>query len=89
MPHDLWRLSPHVCRRCFGRVLEGDGVFRCSVCGAVAAGKVELMCACGLTVAQPSGNRVRAFRCITNPAPCPASPAEVVIVPLDAPMASA
>lgn len=51
----LWRLEPHVCRVCFGRILsrssdeDGKRVYRCACCGASAtAGTARALCSCGV-----------------------------------------
>ncbi len=60
---DGWRLAPHVCRFCLGRVLERAGTFRCSDCGVLGGTAPEDICGCGLQVAVPSVRHQSLFRC--------------------------
>lgn len=49
-----WKLTPHVCRACFGRILVRETfdrrkVFLCSNCGASREGHdSRVICCCGL-----------------------------------------
>lgn len=55
-----WRLEPHVCRVCFGRIAsrpaDGDEdtdrrVYSCTNCGAEAEGnRASVVCACGTKI---------------------------------------
>ncbi len=77
MSDEGWRLVPHVCRGCLGRLLERAGVFRCAVCAAEAEGGPDAICGCGISVEgapAPVG-----FRCEPNTARTPENPAEFVI----------
>lgn len=80
-----WRLTAHVCARCFARVLArsgdtGDEVYRCSNCGFERAGADEsAICACGLWLADGSDARVR---CRPNDNRTPEYPGEVEAVAL-------
>lgn len=75
-----WALAPHVCARCFARVLTRAGdyradVYRCSNCGFERAGAdASAICACGLRLADGSDARVR---CRPNDARTPEYPGEV------------
>ena len=60
---DGWRLAPHVCRFCLGRVLERAGTFRCSDCAILGGMAPEDVCGCGLQVAEPSVRHQGLFRC--------------------------
>lgn len=74
----LWALTPHVCSRCYARVLaREDGgeplVYRCSNCGLEATGADEsVICTCGLPGAQ----------CQENRDPTPDYPGQIVAVAL-------
>jgi ribosomal protein L37AE/L43A len=67
-----WQLTEHVCRECFGRVLErserGRMHYRCADCGHSGAGTVDSVCSCGATL--KSGERI-GLRCIQAPAGSP------------------
>lgn len=57
-----WRLEPHCCRVCFGRVVsrrleDGSRLYQCSCCGAEASGhKPDVVCACGLKLRKSRGD---------------------------------
>lgn len=73
----MWRITDHVCRVCFGRVLvwpQGTEA-RCADCGATAQ-SVRALCACGATL-RTGGNA--GLRCERNPDQRPECPAEIVI----------
>ena len=74
-----WSLAPHVCRQCLGRVLEQDGAFLCSNCGLSCKEEPWGICGCGLRARSPIAKRA-GFRCVPNPTPSPATPAEIVIL---------
>lgn len=74
-----WNLSPHICRRCLGRILEREGEYRCSGCGLSCGREPWDICGCGLRAKTPIAKR-SGFRCVPNPTPSPASPAEIVIL---------
>lgn len=76
-----WRLTDHVCRVCFGRVLErfdedGQRIVRCANCGTEVGGKVKNLCCCGLKT--PKG-RDAGLRCGKNENRSPDQPAEVAV----------
>ncbi len=56
MCEKVWRLEPHLCRTCQGRIVSASvkGAVRqylCSNCGQVAQGKVpSVLCCCGMTL---------------------------------------
>ena len=83
-----WRMEPHVCRICYGRLLsrgniEGKRVLRCSNCGTeVVAARVSGLCCCGITL---RGGRNAGVRCITNPRRSPEMPSEIVVQAADVP----
>lgn len=72
-----WRMTPHVCRECFGRVMERHGgVFRCSCCGHEATGDAaSVVCCCGLTL---QGKHDMGIRCQLNTARSSMSNTEIV-----------
>ncbi len=95
----LWRLEPHVCRTCFGRIMSrpgervGERVFRCSNCGTEASGSdAAVLCCCGVTMRKAARNGSRhggtqvnaGIRCITNPEPSPLLPGEIVAMEVPA-----
>lgn len=56
-----WRLEPHCCRVCFGRIASrksGNGrTYQCTNCGLEAAGhKPSVVCACGLKLRKRKGD---------------------------------
>lgn len=78
--HD-WRMTSHVCRVCFGRVLrrlEGDRrIYRCSNCGIEQEGHdSRVICACGMKLKTGAN---AGLRCVPNLKPTPEFPAQVVV----------
>lgn len=75
----LWAMTDHVCRVCFGRVLEaadGSHAYRCSNCGLQATGRQPaVLCACGWKAKAGKGH---SLRCERNPEPTPEFPSEVI-----------
>lgn len=76
----LWKLSPHVCKQCLGRVLvtdndDGSQTARCSNCGIEAEGGHKAICACGLKL--KSGKSAN-LRCVPNPNRSAELPSEYV-----------
>jgi hypothetical protein len=76
-----YRVTPHICRICFGRVLMRETfdkrkLFRCSNCGVELEGKNEAaICMCGLKL----GTKVDAgIRCVPNPEKRPELPNEII-----------
>lgn len=69
-----YSLEPHVCRRCFGRLLSAPGTgnnrrYVCSNCGDSASGpSPSVLCACGMTLKE-RGPNVRLLACAPNPNP--------------------
>ena len=56
-----WRLEPHCCRVCFGRIaskpVEGGRHFECTNCGTHAVGaKADVVCACGTKLRKYKGD---------------------------------
>lgn len=61
---NLWRLEPHVCRKCFARLASrpvmdagvvGQRVYQCTNCGTEAqANSAEELCCCGIKIKKPS-----------------------------------
>lgn len=89
-PTDAARtLEPHVCRYCFGRLaslIGPDGLpsVECTNCGAVIAGPVSNLCACGVKIRRdgPAGPRWvdAGLRCKPNPGPTPEFPSVFVAI---------
>lgn len=89
----LWRMEPHVCRSCFGRIMSrpsdvaGERVYCCSNCGCEASGgHPSVLCCCGLkmrkaarTGGKNGGEMIDAgIRCVKNPAKSELIPGEFV-----------
>lgn len=89
----LWRLEPHVCKNCFGRVMSragdvvGERIFRCSNCGTERAGRdASVMCCCGVTLRKAARSGLKTggetldagIRCVTNPLKTELMPGEIV-----------
>jgi len=78
---DLWEVTDHVCRLCFGRLLRrvaaGVTTVRCAQCDTEVTGRVETLCACGAKL--PNG-RLAGLACRVNPAPTLEQSARVVVV---------
>ena len=83
-----FRLEPHVCRRCFGRIVSadaGDGLreYTCSNCGFSETGShPSVVCSCGIKLRKSTVARSKSatpqdagVRCIENPDPRPEFPA--------------
>lgn len=84
-------LEPHVCRRCFARIVsslapDGQTEYTCSSCGYSALGDTPaVVCACGIRLRRPTGVRTMGHktvdagvRCQPNPDPTPEFPAQYV-----------
>lgn len=76
----VWRLEPHCCRVCFGRILSrthsvaGMRIFRCADCGLEKEGHIShVLCACGATL----NARNAGIRCELNERPIPEFPFEI------------
>jgi hypothetical protein len=86
---DLYRIEPHVCVSCMGRVLSRaladlDSVapttrlYRCAECGIERVGQAAaIMCACGFKV---SGRATIGLRCELNSGKSSEFPAEIIAV---------
>jgi hypothetical protein len=77
-----WTLTDHVCRLCFGRVLEtveADRTHRarCSNCGTEVRGTHIKLCACGTKLRD---GRDAGLRCVENPTRGPADLSEIIAV---------
>lgn len=76
-----WKLTRHVCRACFGRVLVRETfdrrrVYRCSNCGAEREGHdYRVICTCGLKLRTGIDAGVR---CQVNEDRSPEWPGEIV-----------
>lgn len=80
MDRRLWKITPHVCSRCLGRVLvadnaDGTQTARCSNCGLEAGGGHKAICACGLKL---KSGRSAGLRCTINPNRTDELPSEIV-----------
>lgn len=69
-----------MCRVCFSRIVSRPGedgrIYRCSGCGLETTGhSPSVLCACGMKL--HNGHNL-GVRCVTNEAPTPEAPAEVV-----------
>lgn len=75
---NIYELTDHACRQCFGPILHDGERFVCGICSAESTGTVDEICGCGVIV---SGNPRKnlGFRCHPNPARGPQSPARIVI----------
>jgi hypothetical protein len=77
---NLFRIEPHVCAICFGRILSRDGgengrVYRCACCGEERQGaSVRVLCSCGMKLRARSAG----VRCAENPRRSPEFPFEIV-----------
>lgn len=75
-----WKLTDHLCRVCFGRVLvrtttSGMKVYLCSNCETEAEGvSSKVLCACGLQI----GKKDAGIRCHINTSIKPEDPGIVV-----------
>lgn len=63
VPENAWRLEPHVCRSCFGRVASqrcgspGERFYQCTNCGIEGYGqKPDVVCSCGLKLRKHKGD---------------------------------
>lgn len=60
----LWRLEPHVCRKCFSRLVSrpvmdagviGQRIYQCPNCGAEEqTTSAEALCCCGIKLKKPN-----------------------------------
>lgn len=70
-----WKITDHVCRACFGRVLLSKTQARCADCGASGQHAIDV-CACGVKL----HNGVSAgLKCLKNPAISIECPSEIVV----------
>lgn len=56
-----WKLEPHCCRLCFGRVAsrrdDDERIYQCTNCGTQAVGmKPAAICACGIKIKKSRGD---------------------------------
>jgi len=84
---DSYRIEPHVCVSCMGRVLSRalpdlDGgapttrLYRCAECGIERVGQAPtIICACGFKV---SGRATIGLRCEPDPGKSSEFPAEII-----------
>ena len=78
-----WRLEPHVCLVCMGRIVsrlpkrergsEERRVYRCTNCGATGRGQARTLCMCGTRY----GGRDAGIRCTPNPSRSTECPSEI------------
>lgn len=90
--NDAWKLEPHVCKDCFGRMASrahssGAGTeVLCTNCGACAVVEtIDLACCCGIKVRKRNGTGRSGgplvdagIRCVENPDRTPAFPSMYV-----------
>jgi hypothetical protein len=82
-----WLLEPHVCKKCFARIVSsptgnGERLYQCTNCGAEATGTdASVLCCCGIKIKRAgkngtkNGSQVDAgIRCIPNPEISPLFP---------------
>lgn len=75
-----WRLEPHVCAKCFGRIasmslMTGESLYCCTNCGHEEVGQdPSVACACGIKLRKPVTGRAvgkpfydAGIRCHENP----------------------
>jgi len=88
-----WYLTDHVCRECFGRILErptdrrsddqgapGTSVYRCADCGSQAhSDSHTAICCCGLTL---KTGKDAGLRCQVADVRRPDFPSEIVARPV-------
>lgn len=78
--NELWQLEPHICRKCFARLVSrslpgGVRLFACSNCGAEAESSgADALCCCGIKIRKVKGGKAGSLvdagvRCIPNPSP--------------------
>lgn len=84
----VWAITDHVCRCCFGRVLMRETfdrrrIYRCSNCGIEQEGRTEAsICCCGIKLK----TKVDAgIRCVRAEAPTPEFPAEITAAQAEIP----
>lgn len=84
---DEWRLEPHCCRSCFGRIAskalddeDDKRLYQCTHCGLEAEGhKAAVLCACGTKLPKGKGKTVSAgLQCHENKARSIEFPAVIV-----------
>ena len=66
MSKQTWTITNHICRFCFGRILQsenGDSI-RCSDCGqTLTNSKVRSLCSCGTKL---KNGKNAGFQCVAN-----------------------
>lgn len=77
----VWRLEPHVCRVCFGRIVsraadqDGKRLYRCACCGVSEPGaSARVLCSCGVKL----NARSAGIRCEPNKNKTAEFPFEIV-----------
>lgn len=91
LPEQQWVLEPHICRKCFGRLVSmavGADIrlYRCTNCGSEAEHTdAAAVCCCGIKIRRPGRNGSKTpslvdagIRCIPNPDRSPSFPSEYV-----------
>jgi hypothetical protein len=81
-----WKIEPHACRICFGRILsrtmpDGSTVSRCSECDTEVEGGPHKLCCCGVKL---NGGKNAGLRCLPNPNKTPEAPAAIVVRKVEA-----
>lgn len=87
LPKENWTFTDHVCRVCLGRIMchkdDGPALFMCSTCEALARGKVEAICGCGMRGQSTKSDLPKpvlaAFQCRPNPDRSMKSPAKFIL----------
>lgn len=76
----IWRIEPHCCAVCFGRILSretedsGQRLYRCADCGTEKQGALSrVICACGVKL----NARSAGIRCEPNAQKTPEFPFEI------------
>lgn len=88
-PEKAWSLEPHICRKCFGRLVSaalanGSRAYRCTNCGTESeATEASAVCCCGIKIRKPGRGKTinlvdAGVRCIPNPNRSAQFPAEIV-----------
>lgn len=77
---ELWALTEHCCRNCFGRVLRryvnGRHQALCAECGLQTEGYPRSLCCCGVKMAD---GRDAGLRCVPNDHITPETPHRVLV----------
>lgn len=79
----LWRIEPHICSACFGRILsrpssDGEGrLYHCADCGLEREGaQARIICTCGMKL----NARTAGIHCGPNLKKSPEFPFEICAI---------